>query len=109
RVNQAMRRVGLIAVLSIACTSSAPPESPPAIASTPAPVEPDPHPPRRTQDTNETTTATIDPPRPTASNDPQCARALALYVAGADAMAAGQPDAARKQWLILVRDFPACP
>ena len=108
-----MRRIALSVIVLAACTSSEPPESPPATASAPSPIAAAPAeieaPPREPDVPREATRDAIDGPRPAMTGDPKCAEATKLWAAGADAMAAQQRDAARQQWLLVVRDFPTCP
>ena len=108
-----MRRIAPSVIVLAACTSSEPTESPPAVASAPPPIAAAPaeidQPAREVAKPREATRAAIDAPRPTMTGDPKCAEATKLWAAGADAMAAEQRDAARQQWLLVVRDFPTCP
>ncbi|HWB73941.1 MAG TPA: tetratricopeptide repeat protein [Nannocystaceae bacterium] len=110
-----MRRIVLSVIVLAACTSSEPPESPPASASAPAPIAVTPAPieaPRGDApeaSPSETARDAIDAPRPTTTGDPKCAEATKRWAAGADAMAAERREQARQEWLVVIRDFPTCP
>lgn len=110
-----MRRILLSMLVSTACVSTEPPESPPASASVPTPIEAapaargEPADAPRSETTDETTRDAIDAPRPKATGDAKCAEATKRWAAGADALAAKRPDQARQEWLVVIRDFPSCP